>query len=94
MNPPPNPPPIDDVTTAQMRLLQQMANTMTEMQAQIRQERQEMRQERQEMRQERQERQQLPPPPPAAPPRDKHQEFMSHKPPTFSNSSDPLQADD
>jgi hypothetical protein len=25
---------------------------------------------------------------------DKHREFMSHKPPTFSNSSDPLQADD
>ena len=94
MNPPPNPPPIDGVTTAQMRLLQQMANTMIEMQAQIRQEQQEMRQERQEMRQERQERQQLPHPPPAAPPRDKHQEFMSHKPPTFSNSSDPLQADD
>jgi hypothetical protein len=40
-----------------MRLLQQMANTMIRMQAQIRQERQEMRQERQEMCQERQERQ-------------------------------------
>jgi hypothetical protein len=35
-----------------------------------------------------------PPPPPAAPPRDKHKEFMSHKPPTFSNFADPLQADD
>jgi hypothetical protein len=47
------------------------------------------------MRQEiRQERLQLPHPPPPAPPRDKHWEFMSHKPPTFSNSSDPLQADD
>jgi hypothetical protein len=46
------------------------------------------------MRQERQERQRLPPPPPLAPPRDKHREFMSHKPPTFSNSSEPLQADD
>jgi hypothetical protein len=66
-----------------------MANTMTEMQAQTCQERQEMRQERQE----RQERHQLPPPPPPPPPRDKHREFMSHKPPTFSNS-DPLQADD
>jgi hypothetical protein len=52
-----------------------------------------MRQECQEMRQERQERQQLPPPPPA-PPRDKHREFMSHKPPIFSNSFDPLQGDD
>jgi hypothetical protein len=29
--------PVDDVTAAKMRLLQQMANTMTEMQAQIRQ---------------------------------------------------------
>jgi hypothetical protein len=75
-----------------------MANTMNEMQAQMRQERQEMRQERlemrQEMRQERLKRQQQPPPSPPAPPRDKHREFMSHKPPTFSNSADPLQADD
>ncbi|CAN6372956.1 unnamed protein product [Urochloa humidicola] len=28
------------------------------------------------------------------PPRDKHREFMSHRPPTFSHSADPLQADD
>jgi hypothetical protein len=34
----------------------------------------------------------LPPPPPLA--RDKHREFMSHKPPLFSHSFDPLQADD
>jgi hypothetical protein len=63
----------------------------------MRQERQEMRQEREEMRQERRVQQQQPPlpqPPPTAPPRDKHREFMSHKPPTFSNSVDPLQADD
>jgi hypothetical protein len=53
-----------------------------------------MRQERQEMHQERQERLQLPPPPPPASPRDKHREFMSHKPSTFSNSSDLLQDDD
>jgi hypothetical protein len=54
-----------------------------------------MRQERQEIRQERLERHQLPhPPPPPAPPRDKHREFMSHKPPTFSSSPDHLQADD
>jgi hypothetical protein len=53
-----------------------------------------MQQERQEMCQEWQERQQLPPPPPPALPRDKHWEFMSHKPPTFSNSLDPLQAYD
>jgi hypothetical protein len=49
------------------------------------------------MRQERQERQQqppLPPPPPPVPPWDKHWEFMSHKPPTFSSSPYPLHADD
>ncbi|CAN6240158.1 unnamed protein product [Urochloa humidicola] len=28
------------------------------------------------------------------PPRSKHQEFMSHRPPTFSHSADPLDADD
>ena len=28
------------------------------------------------------------------PPRDRHREFMSHKPPTFSHSPDPLDADD
>jgi hypothetical protein len=71
-----------------------MANTMMEMQAQIHQEHQVMRQEHQEIRQELQERQKLPPPQPPAPPRDKHREFMSHKPPTFSSSLDPLQADD
>jgi hypothetical protein len=89
INPPPNPPPArtNPVATAQMQLLQQMANTMTKMQVQIRQERQEIHQEQLE-------RQQLPPPPPPAPPRDNHREFMSHKPPTFSNSPDPLQADD
>jgi hypothetical protein len=48
MNPLPNLPPAgtDPVAAAQMKLLQQMANTMTEMHAQMRQERQEMRQER------------------------------------------------
>jgi hypothetical protein len=69
---------------------------MEDMHAKMRQERQEMRQEREEIRQERRVQQQqppLPPPPPPAPPRDKHGEFMSHKPPTFSNSADPLQAD-
>jgi hypothetical protein len=59
------------------------------------QERQEM---REEMRQERMVRQQQapipPPPPPPVPPRDKHREFMSHKPPTFASSPDPLHADD
>jgi hypothetical protein len=35
-------------------------------------------------------------PPLAAPPtpRDKHKEFMSHHPPTYSHSTDPLDADD
>jgi hypothetical protein len=51
---PPNPPPTETgpVVAAQMHMLQQMANTMTNMQVQRRQERQEMRQERQEMREE------------------------------------------
>jgi hypothetical protein len=81
--------------------MQQMADTMTDMHAQMRHERQEMRQEtqeiREEMRQERRLQQQqtpLPPPPPSVPPWDKHHEFMSHKPPTFANSPDPLHVDD
>jgi hypothetical protein len=56
-----------------------------------------MRQEREEMRQERRVQQQqapLPPPPSPLPPWDKHREFMSHKPPTFAGSPDPLHADD
>jgi hypothetical protein len=36
----------------------------------------------------------MPPPPPPVPPRDKHREFMSHKPPTFASSPDPLHVDD
>jgi hypothetical protein len=67
----------------------------------MRQERQEMHQERQEMREEmrqeimvRQQEPPMPPPPPPAPPRNKHREFMSHKPPTFASSPDPLHADD
>jgi hypothetical protein len=39
----------DPVAAAQMQLLQQMANTMTEMQAQMQQEHQKMHQERQEI---------------------------------------------
>jgi hypothetical protein len=64
----------------------------------MRQEREEIRQERraQQQQQQQQQHQQapLPPPPPAAPPWDKHQEFMSHKPPIFASSPDPLYADD
>jgi exonuclease VII large subunit len=122
---PPNPPPgeVDPLIAAQMRMMQQMADTMVDMRAQMQQERQEMRQEREEIRQElRQEREEirqerraqqqlqqqiqqqqqqqqqqqvpLPPPPPPVPPRDKHREFMSHKPPTFASSPDPLDTDD
>jgi hypothetical protein len=95
---PPNPPPTgaDPAVVAQMRIIQQMTDTMADMHAQMRQEHQEMRQEREEMCQERRAQQQqapLPPPPPV-PPRDKHREFMSHKPPTFASSLDPLHADD
>jgi hypothetical protein len=48
MNPPLNPPlaRTDLIAAAQIQLLQEMANTMTEMQAQIRQEHQEMGHER------------------------------------------------
>jgi hypothetical protein len=98
---PPNPPPVgaDPAVAAQMWIMQQMADTMADMHVQMGQEHQEMRQEREEMRHERIMQQQQPPlppppPPPPAPPRDKHREFLSHKPPTFSNSVDPLQADD
>ena len=72
---PPNPPlaGTEPVVAAQMQMLQQMANTMMDMQAQMRQEHQEMRWERQEMREEmRQEwmvrQQQAPMPPPPPPP--------------------------
>jgi hypothetical protein len=101
---------VDPTVVAQMRMMQQMADTMADMHAQMRQERQEMHQEREEIcqelrqeqediRQERRAQQQqqqvpLPPPPPPLPPQDKHQEFMSHKPPTFASSLDPLNADD
>ncbi|CAN6350734.1 unnamed protein product [Urochloa humidicola] len=37
---------------------------------------------------------QPPPNAPPPPPRDKHREFMSHHPPTYSHSADPLDADD
>jgi hypothetical protein len=49
--------------------------------------------EREEMHQERRGQQQQVPLPPL-PSRDKHREFMSHKPPTFASSPDPLHADD
>jgi hypothetical protein len=51
---PPNPPPVgaDPVISAQMQIMQQMADTMADMHAQMRQERQEMRQEREDIRRE------------------------------------------
>jgi hypothetical protein len=51
---PPNPPPggVDPLVAAQMAVMQQMADTMTDMRAQMQQERQEMRQEREDIRQE------------------------------------------
>jgi hypothetical protein len=100
---PPNPPPAgtDPVVAAQMQMMQQMVDTMAEMHVQMQQECQEMRQERQDMRekmcQERmgwQQQAPLPPPPPPLPPWDKHREFMSHKPPTFASSLDPVHTDD
>jgi hypothetical protein len=100
MDPPQHPPAeADPAVAAQMRIMQQMADTMMDMHVQMRQERQEMRQEREEIRQERRAQKQqqqapLPPPPPPVPPWDKHREFMSHKPPTFASSPDPLDADD
>jgi hypothetical protein len=59
---PPQPPPTgaDPAVAAQMWIMQQMADTMVDMHAQMRQERQEMRQEREDIRQEmRQEREEI-----------------------------------
>jgi hypothetical protein len=57
---------------AQMQLIQNLTNTVQNMQAQ----------------------QNQPPPPAPQPPRDRNKEFMSHNPPTYSHSTDPLDADD
>jgi uncharacterized protein HemX len=74
---PPNPPPVDteQVIVTQRLVIQQLTDMMTEMQNQIRQEREEIRQARleihQEIRQsrlERQQQEQPPSPPPPAPP--------------------------
>ena len=73
--PPPPPPPQFDVAhlmAMQTQILQGMAATLANLQAQ----------------------QNQPPPPPPPQPRDKHREFMSHRPPTYSHSAGPLQADD
>jgi hypothetical protein len=58
----PHPPPAgaDPAVATQMRIMQQMADTMADMHAQMRQERQEMHQEREDIRQEmRQEREEI-----------------------------------
>ena len=59
---------------AQTQLLQNMANNMAAMQAQINQNQQQAPQQRL--------------------PRDKHREFMSHRPPVFTHAADPLEAKD
>jgi hypothetical protein len=65
-------PAMQQFLAAQMQLIQNLTNTVQQMQAQ----------------------QNQPPQPAPSPPRDRHKEFMSHNPPTFSHSSDPLDADD
>jgi hypothetical protein len=71
-----------------------MRQEREEIHQELRQEREEIRQERRAQQQQQQQQIPLPPPPPPLPPRDKHREFMSHKPPTFASSPDPLDADD
>jgi hypothetical protein len=74
---------------------QKMRQEREEIRRELRQEREEIRQERRAQQQQQQHQQvPLPPPPPPVPPRDKHREFMSHKPLTFANYPDPLDADD
>jgi hypothetical protein len=63
---------MEQFLAAQTQLLTNMANTITNMRAQMNQ---------------------APPPPPLSA-RDRHREFTSHKPPSFSHSPNPLQADD
>jgi hypothetical protein len=80
---------------AQMQLeRQEMRQEQEEIHRELRQEREEIRQERRAQQQQQHRQAPLPPPPPPVPPRDKHREFMSHKPSTFASSPDPLDADD
>jgi hypothetical protein len=85
---------------AQMRQeCQEMLQEREDIRQEMRQEREEIRQERRAQQQQQQQQQQhqqapLHPPPSPVPPQDKHREFMSHKPPTFASSTDPLHADD
>ena len=59
---------------AQTQLLQNLSNTVTNLQAQINNQNQQQ--------------------PPHQPSRDKHWEFMSHRPPVFSHAADPLEVED
>jgi hypothetical protein len=80
---------------AQMRQEhQEMRQEREDIHQEMCQEREEIRQERRAQQQQQQQQAPLPPPPPPLPPRDKHREFMSHKPPTFASSPNPLDADD
>jgi hypothetical protein len=83
---------------AQMRQeRQEMRQETEEICRELCQEREEIHQERRAQQQQQQQQQQqapLPPPPPPVPPRDKHRDFKSHKPPTFASSPDPLDAAD
>ncbi|XP_072147473.1 uncharacterized protein [Setaria viridis] len=63
---------MEQILAAHTQLLQNLANSVASLQAQVNQT----------------------PPAPLVHPRDKHREFMSHRPPTYSHSTDPLQADD
>jgi hypothetical protein len=75
--PPPPPgltmdPAMQHFFAAQMQLLQNLTNTIQNLQAQ----------------------QNQPPPHAPPPPPNEHKEFMSHHPPTYSHSVDPLNVDD
>jgi hypothetical protein len=65
-------PTMQQLFEAQMQLIQNLTNTVQNMQAQ----------------------QNQPPQPTPLLPRDKHKKFMSHNHPTYSHSTDPLDADD
>jgi hypothetical protein len=63
---------MEQFLAAQTQLLNNMANNIANMEAQMSEA----------------------PPPPPPPARDRHSKFMSHKPPSFSHSPNPLQDDD
>jgi hypothetical protein len=83
-----------DMHTQMRQERQEMYQEREDIRQEMHQEREEIRQERRAQQQQQQQQVPLPPPPPPLPPRDKHRELMSHKPPTFASSPDPLDADD